>query len=141
MATRLMEVKLKCVLLIDDDEINNFLHENILRSVGIAETIETAETVQDALELLRPHDDKDCEKPDLIFLDLNMPGLTGWDFIDEYKKLKTACNLTSVIVVLTTSVNPDDGTRASRIGEVAEFRNKPLTDKMVDEIVQKYFVA
>lgn len=103
--------------------------------------IETAETVQEALSMLECPGVKDCENPDLIFLDLNMPGLTGWDFIDEYKKLKNRRSLNSVIVVLTASVNPDDGKKASRISEVAEFRNKPLTDAMVDEIVQKYFVA
>lgn len=135
-----MEVKLKCVLLIDDDEINNYLHKTVLTSIGIARNIETAETVQEALGLLE-YPIEDCENPDLIFLDLNMPGLTGWDFIDEYKKIKDRCSLNSVIVVLTASVNPDDNKKASKISEVAEFRNKPLTDKMIDEIVQKYFIA
>jgi CheY-like chemotaxis protein len=134
-----MEIKLKSILLIDDDSITNFLHQHVLMEAKVAQKIEVAETVDEALELLDCPGEEKCQPPELIFLDLNMPGLTGWEFIDEYKKIKERHSKESVIVVLTTSVNPDDNKKANEIKEVAEYRKKPMTTGMVTEIVQKYF--
>jgi CheY-like chemotaxis protein len=134
-------MKLKCVLLIDDDEIINFLNHHVLKNAGIAQSIEIAETVKDALQLLEYNEVEGSPFPELIFLDLNMPGMSGWDFIEEYKKIKNESGLHSIIIVLTTSVNPDDNMRANKISEIAEFRSKPMTNAMVNEIVHKYFVA
>jgi CheY-like chemotaxis protein len=133
------ESKLKRVLLIDDDHITNYLHTIVLQDAGVVQQIQTAETVQDALTLLDAANQKLTATPDLIFLDLNMPGLNGWDFMDAYQQRKEHYSFNSVIVVLTTSVNPDDSRRANQNKTVAEFRNKPLTNEMVTEIVQKYF--
>lgn len=134
-----MEAKLKRVLLIDDDPITNFLHAVVLKETGFTQQVETVETVSDALDLLANAQANRIDTPELIFLDLNMPGLNGWDFMEEYQKRQEKVPLSSVIVVLTTSLNPDDTQKASRIREIAEFRNKPLTDRMVRDIVQKYF--
>lgn len=136
-----MEIKLKSILLIDDDSITNFLHQHVLMEAKVAQKIEIAETVDEALERLDCAGEEKCQPPELIFLDLNMPGLTGWEFIDEYKKIKERHSTESVIVILTTSVNPDDNKKASEIKEVAEYRKKPMTTRMVTEIVQKYFTS
>jgi CheY-like chemotaxis protein len=133
------ESKLKRVLLIDDDHITNYLHTIVLQDTGVVQQIQTAETVQDALTLLDAANQQLTATPDLIFLDLNMPGLNGWDFMDAYQKRKEQYSFNSVIVVLTTSVNPDDSRRANQNKTVAEFRHKPLTNEMVQDIVQKYF--
>lgn len=136
-----MAIKLKHILLIDDDNITNFLHRNVLEEAKVAQHIEVAETAIEALALLESSDKAKRQPPELIFLDLNMPGLTGWDFIEEYKKIKDRHLIKSVIVLLTTSVNPDDKKKASQLREVAEFRKKPMTSGMVSEILQKYFTA
>lgn len=130
---------MKCVLLIDDDEPTNFLHKIVLEDTGVTKNIAVAETVKEALHLLDCHAVDDCKKPDLIFLDLNMPGLTGWDFIDSYREARAKCRKQSKIVILTTSSNPDDMERAGKLKEVAEFRSKPLTNEMVEEIMHQYF--
>jgi CheY-like chemotaxis protein len=136
-----MEIQLKSILLIDDDNITNFLHQHVLREAKVAQNIEVAETVSEALVRLECPGEEKCQPPELIFLDLNMPGLTGWEFIDEYKKIKDRHSKESVIVVLTTSVNPDDNKKASEMREVAEYRKKPMTSGMITEIVQKYFTT
>lgn len=137
----IMEAKLNCILLVDDDEITNFLNKQTLSDAGITQNIEIAETATDALALLECPRTEKCKNPDLIFLDLNMPGLTGWDFIDEYKKIKGPYGINSVIIILTTSTNPDEEKKANNMNEVAEFRSKPLTYEMINEILQQHFHA
>jgi CheY-like chemotaxis protein len=132
-------MSLNRVLLVDDDPITNYIHRLVLSETGITANIEIAETVEKALSLIQHGGNEPCESPDLIFLDLNLPGLSGWDFISEYRKLKDSQGANSIIVVLTTSANPDDKQRANQLGEVAEFRSKPMTNQMVEEIMQRYF--
>lgn len=134
-----MNPKLGCILLVDDDNISNFLHKHVLEEANIADNIVVAETVKEGLSLLKQPDPQIGDYPDLILLDLNMPGLTGWDFLEEYKKMKETSDRSSVIIILTTSTNPDESKRAQGIQEVAEFRSKPLTSEMIDEIVFRYF--
>jgi CheY-like chemotaxis protein len=134
-----MREKIQCVLLVDDDDICNFLNKKVLNNAAITQNIQVAETAKEALRLLEHPCIENCKNPELIFLDLNMPGLTGWDFIEEYKKIKEKYSKDCVIVVLTTSDNPDDKKKAKEIAEIAEFRNKPLTYEMIREIVDKYF--
>ncbi len=132
-----MDTKINCVLLVDDDEITNYL--NKLTLAHVASNVEVAETAMDALRKLECPENKNCEIPDLILLDLNMPGLTGWDFINEYKKLNLNSN--PVIIVLTTSTNPDEAKRASTISEIAGLRSKPLTFEMINEIIHQHFTS
>jgi CheY-like chemotaxis protein len=131
-------MKLNRILLIDDDSITNFLHQSLLETAEIADDILIAETVPEAVKALTEIK-SDTAFPQLIFVDLNMPGLSGWDFIKEYSQLKIDRNLKSVVVVLTTSLNPDDKKRAENLSAVTEFRRKPLTLGMVDEITNQYF--
>ncbi|QMU27806.1 response regulator [Adhaeribacter radiodurans] len=128
------------VLLIDDDATTNFLHKRTLDRTQLTRNIQIAETVQEALNLLKSPGRAEQEKPELIFLDLNLPGLTGWDFIDEYKKIESGSN-PPIIIILSASVNYDDEKKANGIAEVAEFRSKPLTIEMLNEIMDNYFSA
>jgi len=127
------------VLLIDDDSITNFLHKRTLNSTQLTRTIQVAETVQEALTFWKIPPGRDEEKPELIFLDLNLPGLSGWDFIDEYKKLESGNHNPPIIVILSASVNYDDERKAKEMAEVAEYRRKPLTAEMFSEIMDNYF--
>ncbi len=127
------------VLLIDDDSITNYLHKRTLVGTQLTRKVQVAETVQEALSLWKNPAAAEQEKPELIFLDLNLPGLTGWDFIDEYKKIESGNNTPPVIIILSASVNYDDEKKAKEIAEVAGFRRKPLTAEMLVEIMENYF--
>jgi len=134
----MMNVKLKCVLLVDDDEAVNFINEMVLKRVDVAERIEIAENGMEAIRYLEDRLEEGVPPPELILLDINMPGLNGWEFLEKYRQLKARLQRAATIVMLTTSSNPDDRLRAERIEEVKGFVSKPLTVEKMEEIVALY---
>jgi CheY-like chemotaxis protein len=137
----LMEKKLNCVLLIDDDEPTNFLNQIIIESAGCAEQIKTAQSGEEALNYLTSAKCSDQEQPgpDLIFLDINMPAMNGWEFLEKYRKLDDHYKGKVMIVMLTTSLFPEDKLRAKEMPEISAFENKPLTEEKLDNILKKFF--
>lgn len=129
-----MTTKLKCIMLIDDNDDDNFYHERIIRKSNAAETVITERSADAALNRLRNQPDT---IPDLIFLDINMPGMNGWEFLQEYSKLDKHLQSRLVIVLLTTSENPDDKRKAENIN--IDFKTKPLTKEMLADITNTYF--
>jgi CheY-like chemotaxis protein len=127
--------KLNCIMLIDDNEDDNFYHKMIIRELDLAEHIEVAETGFEALELLS----KTTTTPNLIFLDINMPAMNGWEFLEEYRKLNEERKAQIIIIMLTTSLNPIDKKRAEKIPEINGFETKPLTTEMLKKIFDKFF--
>jgi len=135
-----MERKLGSILLIDDDQSTNFLHEIIIKKSEITDTIYTYQCAEEALEFLREKDlDNKFPQPDLIFLDINMPRMNGWEFLEVYNQLPEEQKGQIVVVMLTTSVNPDDRKRAEALNLVNGFRSKPLSVEMINEIYDEHF--
>jgi CheY-like chemotaxis protein len=131
-----MTRKLNCILLIDDDYEDNFYHKIVIERMNITDRVEEVHNGLEALEFLKKENQI---IPELIFLDINMPKMNGWEFLAEYKKLSEAQKASITIMMLTTSANPDDVKRAEEIEEVDGYENKPLTEEMLTEILQKHF--
>ncbi len=130
-----MKRKLNCVLLIDDSEATNFVHKRIVDLSGFAEHSVTVPGGIEALDYINTSD----LTPELIFLDINMPAMNGWEFLEEYKALDKELRSKSVIVMLTTSMNPDDQVRASTYKEIREYAHKPLSIELIENLMDKYF--
>jgi CheY-like chemotaxis protein len=130
--------QLNCILLIDDDEPTNFLNKLTLEQAGCARHIRVAPGGQAALDYLQG-DPEECLRPDLIFLDINMPAMDGWEFLDRYRELPREKKADTVLIMLTTSLNPDDEKRTLAIPEVSGFEHKPLNQIRLESLLQKYF--
>ena len=131
--------KLNSILLVDDDEGTNFLHKLVLEEADIAEEIIFALNGEEALEIIKENSKKNKPQPDMIFLDINMPRMNGWEFIEEYQKLENTSNIKLLIIMLTVSLNPDDKEKAQNINSISGFINKPLTVEVLKEIMNDYF--
>jgi CheY-like chemotaxis protein len=134
-----MDPKLNCILLIDDDEPTNFLNKMTLEQCGCANHIRVAQGGQEALDYLEGCGHGDSPRPDLIFLDINMPAMDGWEFLEKYRLLPEGQKADIVLIMLTTSLNPDDEARTRTIPEVAGFENKPLSQERLQMLLDRYF--
>lgn len=132
-----MSRKLKCIMLIDDNKVDNFFHERVIRKNGAADEILIKESGAEALDYLKKG--SEILQPELIFLDINMPGMDGWEFLEHYRNLDTNLQNAMIVVMLTTSENPDDKARATTQGMLADFKSKPLTKDMLEEVLEKFY--
>jgi CheY-like chemotaxis protein len=126
--------KLKTVLLVDDDHSTNFFHRLVLHNANIAEQIEVSINGEQALEYLQEALIEGNPLPEFIFLDINMPVMDGWEFLRAFDRLDNTVKRHCNIVILTTSINPDDREFALKQPNVKDFRNKPLTVEMLEEL-------
>lgn len=137
-----MEHQLNCILVIDDDEPTNFFTQMILEECNCARHIKVVQSGPEALAYLAKSEQAEKQgdgypSPDLIFLDINMPAMNGWEFLEEYKKMDMASRI--IIVMLTTSLFPEDRLKAESIQDISGFENKPLTGEKIKSILAKYF--
>ena len=126
------------VLLIDDDEISNFLTATVLRNSQVFRHIKVTSDGREALEWLRQEQIATASYPDLILLDLNMPNMNGFTFLKSLRDLPGP-NPKSRIIVLSTSNYQEDFEYLKQFPEVEVFLNKPLTEESLQYILNRYF--
>ena len=125
----------KTILLIDDDEIFNFVVESTLRMYDFADQIVACTSVEEGLSYLRKAVEKEhIDFPDIIFLDINMPVQNGWDFLDTYRQFPQELKKTSQLFLLSSSVDESDAIKSQQYEDVCDFICKPLTKDKLDFI-------
>ena len=134
-----MKKKLKCVLLVDDDSDCNFYHQRLLQKMDCTDKVEVAGDGFEAINYLKTSVDGKFPTPDIIFLDINMPRMNGWEFLEEYSLLPEEQKARMVLVMLTTSLNPDDKERGINCKDVSGFQNKYLDRDNLQKIINENF--
>lgn len=128
------------VLCIDDDPIALVLCDMVIKKAEFAKEVLTAKNGKEGLALFSAHFSKNNnavkqDPPVVIFLDLNMPVMNGWDFLEDYV-MKYADRLPNTkVVIVSSTVNPEDFSRANRYDLVIDFINKPLTTEGLQELM------
>lgn len=134
-----MKRELKCIMLIDDDQHDNFFHEREIKKSNLSTVVITRDSGLDAIEYLKSMKENKDIQPDLIFLDINMPVMDGWEFLLEFSRLDKEIHSEVKIMMLTTSNNPVDKLRATAWSFVSGYLNKPLTKGILEDIISRYF--
>jgi len=135
--------KLKNILLIDDDEITNFIGSDLITAMDIAESVSIAGGGQEALDYMK----KACQSaegginvPELIFLDMNMPGMDGLGFLEKINSVICQTSYVPVIIMLSTSFLKEDIAKAFKMNPmVKDYFEKPLTTETVMKVYNTYF--
>ena len=126
-------------MLIDDDIAANYFHKIIIEDAQICDEVKVFQSALEALDYLTSLKKGNQKIPDLILLDINMPRLDGWQFIEEYSKLDSSHKEEITVVMLTTSSNPRDKERAMGIEEIVDLIHKPLSVEKLQELQKKYY--
>ena len=133
------------VLLVDDSIDDNFINTRLLRKTGFTAHVEVMKDGLDALAYLRSlagaGADAAAESPQVVFLDIRMPRLDGFEFLEEYEKLPADFRRGIVVVVLTSSLLTQDRERAADFGSLVHYLVKPLTREKLEELKDKLTLA
>jgi CheY-like chemotaxis protein len=129
-------LKVKNVLLIDDNDIDTFINKHVISRCNIADSIITKNSASAALDYLKNGLQNSEDFPEIIFLDIKMPEIDGFGFLERYNELKDEKKYSCTIIMLTSSSDNHDIERAMNNPFVKKYLNKPLQAGMLSDILE-----
>jgi len=131
-------MKLKHLLLVDDDPTTNFFNQHLIGKMNVFDRIHIAENGKQALDkILELH--KEGQTLDMILLDINMPIMNGFEFLDHYEQLDHDVRSSVIVCMLTTSLAESDLEKSKEYGSLSDYIDKPLYEEKMRELIEKYF--
>ncbi|TAE54967.1 MAG: response regulator [Bacteroidetes bacterium] len=118
--------KLSSLWIVDDDKIYQFILKKNIEQLHITDTISSFPHGKEAIDTLRQLIENQSPLPDLILLDINMPVMDGWDFMEEYIVLKKQFEKTIPIYIISSSIAQEDKTKARSYEDIVDFLVKPV---------------
>lgn len=125
------------ICIVDDDDVYQFTVTRTIETNKLAKKILIFSDGEEALNFLIDNIGKNEQLPDVIFLDINMPIMDGWQFLEEYVHIKPRIGKKITIYLVSSSVDPVDLEKASKINEISDYIIKPITPVQLKEIIEK----
>lgn len=122
------------VFIVDDDPIHQQIAQIMIERQGISKNIRTFSDAQDVLDHMKQHLQHPEHLPDVILLDLNMPVMDGWDFLNEYAGFHQTLGKPIKIFVLTSSIDEKDKERVRTYSFVTGYLTKPLSREIITHL-------
>lgn len=131
-------------MLVDDNIDDQYIHSRVIRKNGFAKKIVECHDGEEALNYLSSlieleGQDQEGKIPDLIFLDLNMPKIDGFEFIEAYQNMPDHFKKSIMIIMQSTSIKPKDYDKVEKSECIHDFINKPLNEAHLIQIWEKFF--
>ena len=130
---------LDCIYIIDDDYASTFYHKLLIKKGDYANVVMSFSSVETAIDHFFRRGE-DYIHPDLILLDLNMPALGGWDFLEAIQNNKSIFSPLPSIIIVSASVNLEDRIRADESDLVFDYLSKPISNDALVKIIKKHLV-
>jgi len=124
--------KISTLMIVDDDDVDQMMCKRILGRSGLVDTVLGYLYAEEALDHLKGNQ---IPSPDILLLDINMPRMTGFEFLEEMSQLPDDVQK-PMVVMLTSSGNPSDKLRASEFESVKGYLTKPLSEESLRRIIQ-----
>ena len=125
------------IALVDDDKIFQLIASRSIKATQFAGKILQFNNGSEAIQYLEEHAEDENALPDLLFLDINMPLVDGWMFMEDYISLKSRINKIIQIYMISSSIDPKDVERAKAIREIKEYVTKPVSQQKFAELISE----
>jgi len=122
--------------IIDDDNVFQFLTRIIVEKTQMVKAIRIFSNGKEAIDFLYLSQNEPDKIPDVILLDLNMPIMDGWEFLDEFIQLRPHLGRKITIYIVSSSIDPRDIEKARNINEVTDYIIKPVTQEKFTKLLQ-----
>lgn len=133
-----MNYKIERIFLIDDDQVYQYLTKKVMEESHIVKHIDVFSNGLQAINHLELRINEPNSLPEVIFLDLSMPIMDGWEFLDEFKRIANSIKKSIVIYIVSSSISPSDISKANQQEIVRDYIIKPITKKKFIELLENF---
>jgi CheY-like chemotaxis protein len=126
------------IAIVDDDLIFQFIAERLIKSINSEHQTIIFSDGKEAIDYIDSNRNEIDTLPDIIFLDINMPVMNGWQFLNKYIEIKSEIKKEITIYIVSSSKNPDDFIKAENINEVTDYIVKPINREKYTSILDSF---
>ena len=127
---------IKLIAIVDDDEVHQFTLKKQIEFSGLSDEIIVFSDGEEVFKYFESNLNNPERIPDVIFLDINMPIMDGWDFVSEFKRLKSSLTKEVSIFMVSSSIREEDIRRAKGILEISDYIVKPISSQTLFNLIQ-----